>query len=181
MARKSAKRRLEELRTLRLAFNENPSAAKFHNWTVDFIDAMIVKLERGKGLSKKMRDKIDSIVDEGVPHIPDSKEADELEAWGKFLNNKGEEILRDFAVRIRKGWKLSEKQIIFRDSLVTQAMNTQTTGFWEPSKEVMNQMDLTSKLYYCYSSNYWYSHPGYDRYMKKLINFLNGIIKTIFN
>jgi len=174
MPRKSAARRLEELRALRKDFKQNPSVAKFHDWTVGFIDAMILKLERGKGLSKKMRDKIDSIVDEGLPTIPDSKEADELEAWGKFLDNKGEEILQGFANSMRKGWKLSEKQIQFRDSLVTQAMNTQQHGFWEPSKEEMNQMDLASKLYYCYSSNYWYSHPGHDRIMKKLINFLKG-------
>lgn len=174
MARKSAARRLNELSALRLAFKENPSAAKFYSWTVEFIGAMILKLERGKGLSKKMRDKIDSIIEEGVLPIPNSKEADELEAWGKFLDNKKEEILRDFAYRMRKGWKLSEKQIMFRDSLVTQAMNTQLNGFWEPSEEVMNQMDIVYKLYYCYSSSYWYSHPGHERCMKKLINFLKG-------
>ena len=129
MARKSAARRLEELSALRIAFKENPSAAKFHSWTVGFIDSMILKLERGKGLSKRMRDKIDSIVEEGVPPVPSSKEADELEAWGKFLDRKGEEILIDFAFRMRKGWKLSEKQIMFRDSLVTQAMNNQENGF----------------------------------------------------
>jgi len=174
MPRKAATQRLNELLDLRAQFKKNPSAAKFHEWTVDFICAMIIKLEKGKGLTKKMRDKIDSIVDEGVPSIPNSKEADELEAWGKFLNVKGELILLDFANRMRKGWKLSEKQIMFRDNLVTQAMNTQTHGFWEPSKEVMNKMDLASKLYYCYASNYWYSHPGHESHMKKLINFLKG-------
>ena len=139
MPRKSAAQRLEELRALGIEYKKNPTASTFHSWTVDFISDMIKRLEKGKGLTKKMRTKIDSIVDEGVLPVPYSKEADELECWGRFLDNKGESVLRDFAVRMRKGWKLSEKQIIFRDSLVTQAMNTQQHGFWEPSKEEMNQ------------------------------------------
>ena len=131
MARKSAQRRLEELLALREQFKKNPAAAQFHNWTVGFIDSMIIKLKRGKGLTKKMRDKIDSIVEEGVPAIPDSREADEVEKWGKFLDSQGESILLDFANRMRKGWNLSEKQIAFRDRLVEQAKHNQNNGFWE--------------------------------------------------
>ena len=174
MARKSAQRRLQELLALREQFKKNPAAAQFHNWTVGFIDSMIIKLEKGKGLTKKMRDKIDSIVDEGVPAIPDSREADEVEKWGKFLDSQGESILLDFANRMRKGWNLSEKQIAFRDRLVEQAKHNQNNGFWEPSPETFKLMDIACKLYYCYSSSYWYSHPGFDSNMKKLKGFLAG-------
>lgn len=174
MARKSAQRRLEELLALREDFKKNPTAAQFHSWTVSFIDSMIIKLERGKGLTKKMRDKIDSIVDEGIPAIPDSKEADEIERWATLLDSKGGAILLDFATRMRKGWDLSEKQKAFRDKLVEQAKHNHENGFWEPCPETFKMMDLANRLYYCYSSSYWYSHPGFDNNMKKLNRFLAG-------
>ena len=64
MARKSAALRLSQSQTLLVGYTDAGLDATRGG---RFIADMIYRLSRGKGLSKRMRDWLDSLIEEGVP------------------------------------------------------------------------------------------------------------------
>ena len=86
-----------------------------------FISDMVSRMENNKGLSPRQKQFAQNLIDAGVPSKPECPEADELEALIPFINQRGGNIISEMAGKIRKGWKLSEKQRKFLDSLVAEA------------------------------------------------------------
>ena len=173
MTRKSAKQRLNEIKTLRQQYQENPNAEAIYSWDVKFLEAMIDRMSKSRALSTNMRKKIDSLVSEGMKSPPECEEADKLEAISEYLNFRESQVLKDFSLKIRKGWKLSERQQRFKDVLVAQAKHIQKNGHWEPSKEEIAKMNLVCKIANSYSDSYWYSHPSSAKAIENLRQYLN--------
>ena len=48
MTRKSAKQRLNEIKTLRQQYQENPNAEAIYSWDVKFLEAMIDRMSRNE-------------------------------------------------------------------------------------------------------------------------------------
>ena len=175
MARKSAKQRLSELNELRDCYSKNKPAQNFHSWDIRFINAMIERLEMGSALSKNMRTKIDSNVEQGMKEIPDCKEAKELEEFAAYLYADEKRILNDFANRLRHGRTLTEKQENFKNKLVAQAKDLRDNGMWEPSPELLERMKTVLLIKNSYATTYWYTHPVGEKAMSKLSLYIQQV------
>ncbi len=139
-----------------------------------FISDMVSRMENNKGLSTKQKTFAQNLIDAGVPSKPDCPEADELEALIPFINQRGGDIISEMAGKIRKGWKLSEKQRKFLDSLVAEAKENQTNPF-TPSAEDIEDMRLIVKCASLYDSMYWGSHQRLGSYVNNIKNYLQQL------
>lgn len=175
MARKSVAQRIEELQDLRTGYDEDPAAKKFYDWDYRFCTAMLEKLLRKKALSKKMRAKIDLMVDEGVKSAPHHPEADEMQRLADFLiNHSVKTALIDFAYKIRRGWNLSVKQKNFAAKLMEEARNIEKNGHWTPCEETRAKMQLVLKLRECYSDVFWSTHAAGANAIYTLDQYMSG-------
>ena len=143
-----------------------------------FICDMIIRMERGKGLSDKQKAFAQNLVDAGVPSKPNCPEADELDALIPFINQRGGNIISEMAGKIRKGWKLSEKQRKFLDSLVAEAKENQANPF-TPSAADVKDMRLIVKCASLYDSIYWGSHQRLGSYVENIKNYLHELDKLV--
>ena len=143
-----------------------------------FISDMVSRMENNKGLSTKQKAFAQNLIDAGVPSKPDCPEADELEALIPFINQRGGNIISEMAGKIRKGWKLSEKQRKFLDSLVAEAKENQANPF-TPSAEDVKDMRLIVKCAALYDSMYWGSHQRLGSYVENIKKYLHELDKLV--
>lgn len=126
MPRKSVMKRLEEAKAT-LALWEG--AGQGGDRSAQFMRDMIVRLERHRGLSKGQRSYLDSLIEQGAPKTHNEERVAEI---NKARETAGMEAmsgpLSDFAYKLSKGWKLSEKQEAFLGSLLDQAKKLQENG-----------------------------------------------------
>jgi|GEM_PF-4811500 len=139
-----------------------------------FICDMIIRMENNKGLSPRQKQFAQNLVDAGVPSKPECPEADELEALIPFINQRGGNIISEMAGKIRKGWKLSEKQRKFLDSLVAEAKENQKNPF-TPSAADVEDMRLIIKCASLYDGLYWGSHQRLGSYVDNIRNYLREL------
>lgn len=139
-----------------------------------FISDMVSRMENNKGLSPRQKQFAQNLIDAGVPSKPDCPEADELEALIPFINQRGGNIILEMAGKIRKGWKLSEKQRKFLDSLVAEAKENQKNPF-TPSAADVEDMRLIAKCSSLYDKVYWGTHLRLESYVQNIKNYLSLI------
>tara|TARA_Y100001970_G_scaffold260650_1_gene342942 strand:- start:285 stop:1079 length:795 start_codon:yes stop_codon:yes gene_type:complete len=176
MARKSAVLRKQQLETLKEGYNNNQASKSLHQWDYSFIEAMILRMTRGKALTKKMRSKIDELIDGGIKPVPDNAEADEMQRLSTFLiDRRLSEALLSFATRLRQGRTLTEKQANFAEQLLQQAREIENNGHWEPNEETRKKMNLVCRLSPCYSEIYWQTHAAGSRAIRQLKRYIQGL------
>ena len=113
MPRKSAALRLSQAQKL---FSEYTDAGLAGSYQGRFIADMIWRFERSKGLSKKQRDWLDNLIDEGVPTpkgdpIVIAEIDSAVTLWADNVDRAWESgVLNDFKSRLNRGYDLSEKQ-----------------------------------------------------------------------
>ena len=129
-----------------------------------FIHDMCRRLELSKGLSKKQRDWLDSLIEEGAPQpmgdpvliakIQDSMEVDGMQHRAGTLS--------DFLYKIRRGWSLSEKQGKFLDIMLAEAEKIRTTGRWSPDDELCSKLKMAVLITRGRNGGGWYlgHRPG---------------------
>ena len=141
MARKSKELRLNQAESLSVAWSKSPfSGDKTHR----FIDDMISRLHRGKGLSTGQRRWLDSLIEEGVPSVASSA-VDAVETIESAITAFHEDcalthrweinVLRDFRNRVAKGYNMSEKQSALLKRLTTDAEKITAGQGWSPSAD----------------------------------------------
>ena len=174
MARKSAKLRLSQSSELFAKYTE---AGLETTRAGMFIRDMIVRLDRGKGLSQGQRRWLDSLIEEGIP-TPKGDEA-LIAAIDEAIATPGMErrhdILRDFRHKAFNGWNLSTKQATWLDSMIAEAKKLREEGPWQPSEEQISIMRDIAALSRGYNSVYWASHGGTYRAVEKIRLYL-GIL-----
>ena len=95
MPRKSAILRLSQASKL---FNEFTDAGLADSYQGKFIRDAMARLSRGRGLSKKQRDWLDGLIEEGVPAPKNPEQVARLEAAAIVVGMEGKaSILNDFA------------------------------------------------------------------------------------
>ena len=145
-----------------------------------FICDMIIRMENNKGLSPRQKQFAQNLLDAGVPSKPECPEADEIESLVPFINQRGGNILCDFANKIRQGRQLSEKQRKFMDSLVKEAKVNQANPF-VPSEKDIEDMRLVTKCAALYDSMYWGSHQKLASYVQNIrdyLTLLDGVLEN---
>ena len=167
MPRKSAAKRLEEAKaTLELWEGVGMGGDR----SAQFMRDMITRLGRNRGLSKGQRNYLDSLIEQGAPkthnedRVAEIKRAQETAGMETMAGPLG-----DFAYKLSKGWKLSEKQTAFLESLLEQAKQLQENGLpvlTESEKRLVEHL-----LVYAAGRGDWYwSHRqgGYNAFQNAL-------------
>jgi len=158
MPRKSAALRLSQASQLSSEFAEAGLADSYQG---KFIRDAMARLSRGKGLSKKQRDWLDSLIEEGVPTPKNVQEVARLEAAAAVVGMEGTaHILLDFANKYRNGWNLSEKQVAFMNKLLAQSDELKVSGPFAPDAEMIETLRVCVQLAKARNSVYWSTHSG---------------------
>lgn len=171
MARKSAKQRSEEMQSLIESYSTVERS--FFSWDIKFMNAMIEKIWLGKPLSKKMRAKIDELIDAGKKSLPEvTPRIRELQEAAAYHNERESQILQSFIMNLFKGWKLSEKQSKLADALVEQANRAP----WSPTSEQEADIGIICSVAVTYDSMWYGNNPSAGRVLSKMQNYKsNGI------
>jgi len=143
-----------------------------------FIRDMAARLGRGKGLSKRQRDWLDTLIDEGVP-TPKGDPAllARIEAAQAIegIPSRDVQILGEFAGKITRGWDLSEKQAAWMNGILENAERIAVEGPWIPTAEQTVRLEACVKLAKGYSQMHWGNNPGtYKSLLAVDIWLLNG-------
>ncbi len=185
MARKSKALRLNQAETLSVAWSQSPfSGDKVHR----FIDDMISRLHRGKGLSAGQRRWLDSLIEEGVPVVPEDAVSGVSaieDAINVFHAVGGDDydweinVLRDFRNRVAKNYKMSEKQQALLDRLIADAAKISSGEAWSPSADELVNLAAAAKLYHGYTNFWKCERPAVSRAVKAVEDFVSGDSKSL--
>jgi len=177
MARKPQTLRLSQAKETLAAY----TAAGLETATqARFMRDMIGRMERNKYPTKRQRDWLDSIIEEGVP-VPKG-DAEYIAKIDTALATEGIDfahVLTDFRGRLVRGWDLSPKQKSWCDSLIEKAGAIRSDDYWRPDEAMTEKIKLAISVRPCYNSTYWSTHAGGASAMCKAEAWLTGELKII--
>lgn len=172
MSRKSRELRLSQTKSLVEAYSE--AGIGHADRSYRFMNDMVTRLERGKGLSTGQRKYLDSLIDQGVPKLKNEDRVNEILAAAKVDGmQQVASTLSDFAFKVGKGWSLSEKQEKFLTNLLAKAETLRTEGRFRPTAEMV--VDLENAEAICVKKNgwYWQHRPGTAKAYDKVSQWLD--------
>ena len=126
-----------------------------------FLQDMIRRLERNKYPTKRQRDWLDTIIEEGVP--APKGDQDYIAKIDEAITTEGidfKNILLDFRGKLVMGWDLSAKQKIWCDNLIEKAKTIRENTFWRPDADLSARIKTAVDCSVCYNDHYWSTHPG---------------------
>tara|TARA_Y100000310_G_scaffold205782_1_gene206114 strand:+ start:1620 stop:2471 length:852 start_codon:yes stop_codon:yes gene_type:complete len=171
MPRKSRELRLQQATAL---LEKYVSAGLIDEYHGRFIGDMCRRLERVKGLSKKQRDWLDSLIEEGAPTPKGDPEL--IAKFESVMGMDGMQhrrsVLSDFLRRIRNGWDLSEKQENFLNIMWAEADGIRLNGRWSPDEELIKKLQLAVQFSKAKNTWYWQHRPGTAKAYDKVNNWL---------
>ena len=141
----------------------------------NFINDCIYRLQRGKGLSQGQRRWADSIIEEGLQKLEcpekNRKLFDRIENALKMAHvSHNHNILGEFAVKLSRGWDLSEKQLSWCESMLVEA----EAGPWVPTEEEVETMRHLNNVRFS-RNTYWYGgSPRVAEAMSRISDFLEA-------
>lgn len=177
MPRKSKALRLQQATDLVVGY----SAAGIKNNSFRFMTDMISSMQRGKYPSKRQREWLDKLIDEGVP-TPKEPSA-RYEAFSRartiFLNEGDKQweanVVGDFMHRDAQGWKLSEKQVALIDRLIVQAEKISAgENQLHVTDEMRAMLVAACNLWKGYAPMWRAERPAVSRAREKALVFLSG-------
>jgi len=171
MPRKSAALRLSQAQKL---YEDYTEASIQDDRSGRFVRDMILRLERGKGLSQGQRRWLDSLIDEGVPQPKGDQVL--LAKIDEAIQTPGMEpkhqVLSDFRRKVFNGWNLSVKQAAWLSKMLADADDLRVNGPWRPSEENISIMRDLIALSRGYSTVYWQTHGGTYRAVEKIRDYI---------
>ena len=178
MARKSVALRLSQSKALLAGY---AAASLDETKGGRFINDMIWRLENGKGLSKGMRNWLDSLIEEGVPKpkgdpaVIDGIDA-ALETFEGNANRDWEAgVLRDFRHKFIMGWNLSEKQTALLEKLMQRADDDVTgANIFTPTEDQYVELTALVKLYNGYNTMWKGTRPAVAKAVALVEQYLAG-------
>ena len=141
----------------------------------NFINDCIYRLQRGKGLSQGQRRWADSIIEEGLQKLEcpekNRKLFDRIENALKMAHvSHNHNVLGEFAVKLSRGWDLSEKQLSWCESMLAEA----EAGPWVPTEEEIKTMRHLNNVRFS-RNTYWYGgSPRVAEAMSRISDFLEA-------
>ena len=158
MPRKSREVRLSQAKSLMSQYEASPHAPM----PTAFVSQMISRLEKGKALSKRQRDWLDTLISDGVtpPKNPElyNKIKSRTGIYGQ--SERHTQILNDFAGQAYRGYSFSEKQKSFLNRLLAEADELKTSGPWQPDSDMSVRLKNAVLIAQSRSDGYWYNRPG---------------------
>ena len=177
MARKSQALRITQAKETLAAYN----AAGLQTMSqARFMADMIRRMERGRYPTKRQRDWLDSIIEEGVPAPKgDVEYIAKIEAAIATEGFDFSHVLKDFRGKLARGWALSKKQKDWCDSLIAKAEDIRNGNHWQPDNATTERIKTAVSVAICYNQNYWYTHSGGEKAMAKAKQWVSGETKFI--
>ena len=185
MPRKSKELRLNQAVALSNKWAQSPFANdKAHR----FIDDMVGRLSRGKGLSAGQRRWLDSLIESGVPSVAEGAVdgVTAIETAIKTFHDACSEdynweinVLRDFRNRVAKGYSMSVKQESLLNRLITEANKIASGDVWSPSENQLADLTAAAKLYNSYTRLWKAERPAVYRAVLMVEKYASGESKTL--
>ena len=170
MARKSIQLRLSQTRDLITAYEK---AGLGDDKACHFAKDMEYRLARNKGLTSKRRQWLDSLIEDGVPPAQNEERVNKIIAAANLRGmEQKHRFLMSFAVQLRKGWALSEKQEHWLGEMMAQADKIQQEGLWSPDEELAEKMRLAIDIGSSKNGWYWQHRPGTAKAHDKVLQWL---------
>ena len=177
MPRKSVALRLSQSQNLLAGYAE---ASISESYQGRFIQDAIRRLENNKGLSKKQRDWLDNLIEEGVPTpkgdpIVIGKIDAAVSLWVNNVDRSWEaNVLNDFKGRLNRGYNLSEKQTALLEKCLQRADDDATgANIFTPTAEQLEDLEALVKLYEGYAPQWRGERPAVAKAVRRVTNFLN--------
>lgn len=172
----AAKRKKAEVRLAeaRLTYQLYVDAGMENDRSAMFMRDMIVRLEHRKGISAGQRKYLDSLIDQGAPVRHNVELCEKIDA---AIEVAGMELMRrplsDFRYKLTKGWKLSEKQMKFLESMLEQADGL-AGGIPELAEEDKRLAEALITYGYGRGDYYWMHRPGHYQTWQNAIAFFDS-------
>lgn len=126
-----------------------------------FMRDALLRLQRGKGLSTKQREWLDTLCSEGPPAPKgDPKLLARIDSAMQHVDARGKEALSSMRGTITRGYKLSEKQEGFLNALLEGAEKVAKHGHWQPGTELKRKADFACAVLSTRSNTWQGTHPG---------------------
>jgi len=174
MPRKSRELRRSQASALAHAYGE---ANLSDDYRARFVRDMVARLDRNKGLSKRQREWLDNLIEEGVPAPkgdPELLANIEAAQAVEGMSARDVQILGEFAGKISRGWDLSEKQMQWLLGILANAEKIRVEGPWLPSAEQVEKLKACVKLARGYSNTHWGNNPGTYKAVKAVSEYLEA-------
>jgi hypothetical protein len=181
MARKSQKLRLSQALDLKAAYEENSlTSARAYRFLCD----ATARMGRGKYPTKRQRDWLDALIDEGVPKsaCKDLELLAEVDAalrgWAGWSERSWElGVLTDFRQRLWAGWNFSEKQSALLEKLVLRYEDDAAgVNVFTPTEEQRKDLEALCRLYRGYAPLWRSERPAVATAVDRVKRFLAGDI-----
>ena len=126
------------------------------------MEDMLTRVERGDGLSPRQRAWLDELCATEPPPPPPTAIplVARCEAAIEHLTSTDERIVRDFADRLRRGWKLSEKQAAWLERLLEKAAEVALHGPWQPDPVTQAEGLFAARVVLSREGGWKNTHPG---------------------
>ena len=159
MPRKSKELRISQTKTL---IEDYQKAGIGHaDRSFRFMNDMVVRLERGKGLSSGQRNYLDNLIDQGVPSLKNEDRVNYILAASEVDGmQEVSSTLRDFAYKVGKGWSLSEKQEAFLEKLLQKSEKLKVEGRFRPSDVIVEDLLIADAVLRHKNGWYWQHRVG---------------------
>ena len=179
MARKSQSQRTQEARDLLAAYRAAGQGEG--EWGVKFLASVISQMDRGRYPSKRQRDRIDAMVEEGIPTPKgDTELLAKMDAAVAFWTEAGERewecnVLTDMRRRVFNDWNMSEKQTKLLNDIIQRHQDDVTgANVFTPTAEQRADLEVLVKLYKGYAGQWQQERPAVAKAIVKVVAFLGG-------
>ena len=177
MARKSQELRTQQTIDLIAAYD---NAGILDSYQGKFLNDISGRMQRGRYPTKRQREWLDSLIDEGVPEpkgdpalLARLNEAREL--WAEDDNRAYQlRVVNDFCGRVRDGKELSEKQAAYLEGLLQKAADDKAGVKWIPSAEQKADLDIAIRLYAGYTPMWKNDRPAVARAARRAGEWLGS-------
>ena len=177
MPRKSQELRTKQTLELITAYD---GAGILDSYQGRFLRDIAAKMERGRYPTKRQRDWLDSLIDEGVPEpkgdpVLLARISEARELWAGNHNRAYQlRVINDFCGRVRDGKNLSEKQVAYLESLLAKAADDKAGVKWVPTDEQKVCLEIASKLYSGYASLWRSDRPAVGKAVERVKEWLTA-------
>jgi len=146
-----------------------------------FLKDVYQRLVGGKHLTKRQREWLDSLIEEGLPKI--NRDNALISQIRDVINIEGMEhrksVLSDFISRLSGGRNLTEKQAAFLTVMLEEAEKVKRDGPYDPGKDIREKLSQCILLSEGYSTMYWQTHPGTSRAISNVRSWIEGCSPNI--
>ena len=147
---------------------------------VRFAQDMLVRLNRGKGLTPRQRDWFDSVVVSAPPKPQNETLVVRLRELANLVGMEDvKQVMTDFAYKLSRGWNLTERQLAFMYTLMDRGEEVRKNGPWQPDEEERAAMEMGVAFARRYAEYFLSGQPGLSKSIQRFHDWRAGLTPTM--